>query len=183
MQCPVCGRICPDDDNFCIVCGTNLKKERDKRPAATENVISREVVSSEENLKKTVRISFDHRSDDGIIPLEDIPDMSFPLYYTQNQILNELVRNRSIPYIEYHYIPEFHTQELSAGKDGNRSPVLAEVLSVLKSNRLTVIYGHRAEMVSRAGPDCCLYGCPAASEIEKKYAGIKQTAEIIRVDE
>ena len=62
-------------------------------------------------------------------------------------------------------------------------PILAEVLHGRKNNTLTLIYGHRAEMISKAGPGMCLYGCPVSSEIEKQYEGIIQTAEIIDLDE
>ena len=194
MKCPLCSAECYEDDMFCTECGSPLLVMDDRMKALTAFLVSREIISSAQELEKCVEINFDYRSDDGIIPMQPIKPIRCPLYYTEHDVLQALVREQRIWTASFHFLPDFYGVCSQFTPDGKRKepeemrpeecgkPILAEVLSEMKNNTLTLIYGHRAEMLSRAEPGMCLYGCPVSSEIEKRYEGITQTAEIIDID-
>ena len=194
MKCPVCAAECQAEDMFCDNCGAPLMIMDDRMKALTAFLISKEIISCAEELEKTVELSFSFGTDDGLFSLPPIEPIRCPLYYTENDIRHALVREKRIGSVDFHVLPDFYNvisyyrvNASSIPADEKRpeecgAPVLAEVLANRKNNTVSLIYCHRAEMVSRAGPMECLYGCPTASEIEKRFEGAVQTAEIIDVD-
>lgn len=195
MKCPLCSAECNADDMFCTECGSPLLVMDDRMKALSDYLISRGITGSREELEKCVEISFDYRSDDGIIPMKPIEPIRCPLYYTEYDVKQALVREQRIWTASFHALPDFYGVCSQFTPSGIRKtpgemrpescgkPILAEVLFERKNNTLTLIYEHRAEMLSRAEPGMCLYGCPVSSEIEKRYEGVTQTAEIIDIDE
>lgn len=192
-KCPMCGYDgCRDDDMFCVECGSPLFVYDQRNSVLVEYLLKNGLISSPEDIERTVMLEVEINSDDGLLPVRKIgKKLVCPLYYTENDILQAAVRAKIIHSREFHYIMDLFTYEYRTTSVMGEFPrtkecgpfVLAEAKDVLASGKLSITYGHRAEMMSRAAPGMCLYGCPASSEIEKKFFDTVYKTEIISLDE
>lgn len=199
MKCAVCGKICADEVSFCGSCGSPFLKETKEAQALSTYLLSEGIIKSPEELCRTVSVKLTFGSDDGLIPMND-PEESLvcPLYYTQKQVLDAMVRKELLSYTDFHYIAEFMNYPSVLGnrmaEKGTAGPrprecgdfVLAEVLPDRENPVLRIVYQHRAEMVSRVSrsdPMACLYGCPVSSELEEQYRGVNYHTELVHFDD
>ena len=143
-------------------------------------------------MSESVVLSFDCKSDDGLIPMPPLEDVvSCPLNYTHTDVLNELVKNKVINSARYYHIQEFfnciaeyNCNLPDGGKQKNyEDATLADALKYAGQARLTLFFAHRQEMIDRAGPNVCLYGCPVSSDLEKQYADVVSRTEIISLED
>ena len=199
MKCPLCQKEIPtegvseDRVNNCVFCGSPLLKMNEKMTALADYLTKKNIISSADDLKKTVSVTFRYVSDDGIIPMKQFErPLICPLFYTADDVLKALVRENMLFGKRFHYLTDFYSYSSDLTVNHRDDPlqrpkdcdvILAEALTAAKNNCLTLVYGHRDEMMSRMGPDVCMYGCPASSEIEEKYMNIVHRTELVPLDE
>ncbi len=182
--CPVCQKEVQEDRKFCGQCGTPLPVNEARITALQEYLTRTGVIASPEELLQAVPVKVTVTSDDGLMDLDIEEEFRCPLYLNYAQTMDALVRQKIIPGKDFHYIRDF-----SRSSEGEDRPaacgeaVLAEVLHSKEEKTLVVVYQHRQEMISRAGPMECLYGCPVSSRIEKQYQDTCYRTETISLDE
>lgn len=172
MKCSCCGTTYREPVKFCVRCGNRLLPEG--RPGIEQYLLQEKIISDAAELDKTVTLSFDQRSDDGLLEEEPLIEVvTCSLYDDHQAVLQALVRCGAIPSTRYYSIREFTA--------GMRTVplVLAEVLHGLPEPRLTLVYGHRQSMIDRAGPAMCLYGCPTSAALEEQYAAVTYHTELL----
>lgn len=190
-KCPVCGFETRNDDLFCIECGLPFFEHDKKGRALLEYLLKNNMISSPEDIEKTVEFEVEIGSDDGLLRTRQIEgNLVCPLYYTEKDVLEAALRAKMISKTDFHYIMNFVSYEYRSSAEKKDFPrkkscgeyVLAEAAELLASKKLHITYARRAEMVSRAGPNVCLYGCPASSEIEKKFFDTTYKTELIDLE-
>lgn len=185
MKCPFCLTENTEGNYSCSNCHAFLLHGKKLSQAHVDYLLENGYIDSFDDLMQLKTIVVSCRCDDGVgLPPGVEMEIEVPLYYNEREIISVIQQKGVRPDVDdvFFHIDEFHDDH-HHHPNGLGAMVLAEAMADnLQKLMLHVMVNTRHFMMSRAAPDVCLYGCPAASGLEEKFARTGQTTEIIHFE-